>query len=149
MVPTQKFSKILVAIDGSENSLTASDVAIEMAKRNNGELVVLHVSHVSNTELYLTPAKQYKEFIKKYNQDLEGWISKIRKNAKTSKVEMKADVINAAPNVVAAIVDYADKKNIDLIIIGTRGNSGFKKLLLGSVAVGVVMYASCPVMVIK
>ena len=39
--------------------------------------------------------------------------------------------------------------NVDLIVIGTRGRSGFKKLLLGSVASGVVTYAHCPVMVVK
>jgi nucleotide-binding universal stress UspA family protein len=38
---------------------------------------------------------------------------------------------------------------MDLIILGTRGQSGFKKLLLGSVASGVVKYAHCPVMVVK
>jgi nucleotide-binding universal stress UspA family protein len=39
-----------------------------------------------------------------------------------------------------------EKENIDLIIVGTRGRSGFKKLLLGSVASEVVKYAHCPVM---
>jgi len=149
MDPTQKFSKVLVAIDGSENSMVATDFAIETAKRNDGELVVLHVSHVSNSKLYLTTAKQYEEIIKNYNQDLEGWISKIREKAKARNVKVKADIINDASNVIAAIVEYAAKNNIDLIVIGTRGNSGFKKLLLGSVAAGVVMYAPCPVMVIK
>ena len=149
MDPTQKFSKILVAIDGSENSMIAADFAIEIAKRNDAELVALHVSHVPSTELYLTPPKQYKEFIKKYDQDFEGWVGKISKKAKERQVKAKADVIKDAPNVVAAIVDYADKKNINLIVVGTRGRSGFKKLLLGSVATGIVMYASCPVMVIK
>jgi nucleotide-binding universal stress UspA family protein len=48
-----------------------------------------------------------------------------------------------------AIVSYADKENIDLIVIGTRGRSGFSKKLLGSVALGVVTHASCPVIVVK
>jgi nucleotide-binding universal stress UspA family protein len=51
--------------------------------------------------------------------------------------------------VVAAIVEYAEDKNIDLIVVGSRGMSGFKKLLLGSVASGVVTYAHCPVLVVK
>jgi nucleotide-binding universal stress UspA family protein len=51
--------------------------------------------------------------------------------------------------VLPAIVDYAEKNKVDLIVVGTRGRSGFTKLLLGSVASGVVTYASCPVMVVK
>jgi Universal stress protein family len=47
------------------------------------------------------------------------------------------------------IVDYAEDKGIDLIVIGTRGKSGFKKMLLGSVASKVVTYAHCPVLVVK
>ena len=50
---------------------------------------------------------------------------------------------------VPAIVDYAEKNKVDLIVTGTKGRSGFTKLLLGSVASGVVTYASCPVMVVK
>ena len=61
-----------------------------------------------------------------------------------------SDVVVANKSVVAEIVShYAESNNIDLIVIGTRGKSGFKKLLLGSVASGVVTYAHCPVLVIK
>jgi nucleotide-binding universal stress UspA family protein len=48
-----------------------------------------------------------------------------------------------------AIVEYAERENIDLIVIGSRGLTGFRKLLLGSVASGVVTYAHCPVLVVK
>jgi len=43
----------------------------------------------------------------------------------------------------------AEKEKVDLIVVGTRGRSGFKKLLLGSVASGVVNYAHCPVLIVK
>ena len=49
----------------------------------------------------------------------------------------------------STIVDYAERENIDLIVIGTRGRTGIKQLLLGSVASDVVTYAHCPVMVVK
>ena len=54
-----------------------------------------------------------------------------------------------ATSIVAAVVEYAEEHNIDLIVIGTRGRSGLKKLLLGSVASGVITDAECPVMVVK
>ena len=47
------------------------------------------------------------------------------------------------------LLEYAEEKRIDLIVVGTRGRSGFKKLLLGSIASSVVTYAHCPVLVVK
>jgi nucleotide-binding universal stress UspA family protein len=52
-------------------------------------------------------------------------------------------------SVDGTIVEYAESHDIDLIILGTKGRSGIKKLLLGSVATGVVKYATCTVMVVK
>jgi nucleotide-binding universal stress UspA family protein len=58
-------------------------------------------------------------------------------------------VLDSELSAVNAIVNFAEQNKMDMIIIGTRGRSGFTKLLLGSVASGVVTYASCPVMVVK
>jgi nucleotide-binding universal stress UspA family protein len=52
-------------------------------------------------------------------------------------------------SVAGSIIDYAENQSIDLIVVGSRGTSGFTKLLLGSVASKVVTYASCPALVIK
>jgi nucleotide-binding universal stress UspA family protein len=64
-----------------------------------------------------------------------------------SKVSTKVILTGIA--VYGEIIQYADQENIDLIVIGTRGRSGVKKLLLGSTASGVVTYADCPVLVTK
>ena len=55
----------------------------------------------------------------------------------------------AEESIVSEIIEFAERENIDLIIMGTRGRTGFKKLLLGSVASGVVNFAHCPVLVIR
>ena len=52
-------------------------------------------------------------------------------------------------SVTGNIVEYAKHEKIDLIVIGTRGRSAFKRILLGSTASGVVTHAHCPVMVVK
>jgi nucleotide-binding universal stress UspA family protein len=52
-------------------------------------------------------------------------------------------------SVVSDIVGYAKVNNVDLIVIGSRGMAGFKKLLIGSVASGVLTYAHCPVLIVK
>jgi nucleotide-binding universal stress UspA family protein len=65
-------------------------------------------------------------------------------------VKLKSEIIeDPISRVGSAIVDYAERENVDLIVIGSRGRRGFKKMLLGSVASYVVTYAYCPVMVVK
>ena len=67
-----------------------------------------------------------------------------------SQVQLRAEIIDSAQSTYAAIVDdYAEKENVDLIVIGTTGKTGFKRILLGSVALGVITYATCPVLVVK
>ena len=63
-------------------------------------------------------------------------------------VHLKTEII-ASPSIVDAIVSFAEKENVDLIIIGTKGESAIKKFLLGSVSSGVVTYAHCTVMVVR
>jgi nucleotide-binding universal stress UspA family protein len=62
---------------------------------------------------------------------------------------MRSDLIDSPVSVVAALVNYADHEKADLIVIGTRGGWGISKMLIGSVASGVVAYASCPVLVVR
>ena len=79
----------------------------------------------------------------------ESFFSKIKEKCKENNVKVDTEVISNAKSVVAQVVDYAESNNVDLIVVGTRGRTGFRKLLLGSVASGVVTYAHCPVMVVK
>ena len=64
-------------------------------------------------------------------------------------IMFKTDIIVSPNSTAGTIVDYAEREGIDLIVMGTRGRSGFKKLLLGSTASNVTAYAHCPVLIIK
>jgi nucleotide-binding universal stress UspA family protein len=66
-----------------------------------------------------------------------------------NNIRLQAEVVVTATSIVSAIVEYAKNKNVHLIIMGTRGRSGFKKLLLGGVASRVVAYSTCLVMIVK
>jgi nucleotide-binding universal stress UspA family protein len=55
----------------------------------------------------------------------------------------------AKRSAISTMLDYAEEQNINLIVVGTRGRSCIKKMLLGSVASGLVTYASCPVLAVK
>lgn len=59
------------------------------------------------------------------------------------------DIIGGPVPTANSILDYAENQNVDLIVVGTRGNSGIKRLLLGSVASRVVTHASSNVFIVK
>ena len=146
----RKFSKILVAVDGSEPSMLAANCAIDVAKKHNAQLIALTVSHIplSSYGFGSRPdaAKHEKE---KHTLESKEWFLDIEQAAKQKNISLKTDLIDTQMSVEGTIVEYAESQHIDLILIGTTGSSGFKKLLLGSVASGVVSYAVCPVMVVK
>ncbi|MDW0342419.1 MAG: universal stress protein, partial [Nitrososphaeraceae archaeon] len=79
----------------------------------------------------------------------ETQVDKVKQKAKEKGVIVKTDVIVGISSVVKEIVEYADKNKVDMIVVGSRGLSGIKKMLVGSVASGVVTYAHCPVLVAK
>jgi nucleotide-binding universal stress UspA family protein len=60
-----------------------------------------------------------------------------------------ADTIFNLPSVAKSIISYASEQKADLIVIGTRGKSGLKRLVPGSVASAVVEHAGCPVLVVR
>ena len=78
------------------------------------------------------------------------WFDEIKVKADEINIQLlKAELIATSTSVEGAIVNYAERNSVDLIVLGTKGYSGIKKLLLGSVASAVLTYAHCPVMVIR
>ena len=69
--------------------------------------------------------------------------------AEKKSVKAKPQTSGTVGSVVQAITDYAASEKIDLIVMGTRGMGGFKKMLLGSVSSGVVTHAQCAVLVVR
>ena len=156
MSTDQIFSKLLVPIDGSEPSFHAARVAINIANKFNSEIIVLFVvvspskSEYANLTGLVTP-KQIDMINENAKKESKKWIYRIEDIAKekNSNIKVSTKVILTGVAVYGEIIHYAQEENIDLIVIGTRGRSGIKKLLLGSTASGVVTYANCPVLVTK
>jgi nucleotide-binding universal stress UspA family protein len=144
------FSKILVAVDGSETSMQAADYAVEMAKRYHAQLTALTVSHMSMSSYgFATPPDVIKQMKEKHEIESKQWFDRVNRVAAESGIRLKIELVDTQMSVAGAIVEYAESHDIDLIVLGTRGRSGLKKLLLGSVALDVVNYAACTVMVVK
>lgn len=143
-----RFTKILVGVDGSKESMNAAKYAIGLAKKDNAKLVSFTVMQLPSFYGWsaIEPPKEWRE---KDKEEIEQWTAKIKETAKENNVQIETKTVESPMSVEGAIVDYADKENIDLIVVGTRGRTGFAKKLLGSVALGVVTHASCPVTVVK
>lgn len=150
-----KFGKILVCVDGSESSMKAGDYALILAEQSGALVIVLNViaSYLGYTRsapaFGLVAPSAINDLIEKSKHEAQEWFDDIAKKAAEKGVKVLTEIVASPTSVVPAIVDYAEQNKVDLIVVGTRGRSGFTKLLLGSVASGVVTYASCPVMVIK
>lgn len=148
----KKFSNILVAIDGSEHSLRAAKYALVLAKTFEAKLTAVTVSYVPASEdlSQLDVLRQsLVEDNSNYTKDAEKWFERFIQNAKESNVQLNTELLNSTRPVDYVILEYAEEKKIDLIVVGTKGRTGFRKLLLGGVASSIVTYSHCPVLVIK
>ena len=81
--------------------------------------------------------------------EVQKLLDQIRRKGEEKSIGVKTQIIQESVSVVGSILEYAENEKIDLIVVGTRGRSGIKQLLIGSVAEGVVTYAHCPVLVVK
>jgi nucleotide-binding universal stress UspA family protein len=147
-------SKIMVGIDGSKESVNAADYAIAIAKRHNAELIAINVLTSDIGYAYSSPGVEspplmIREIILLAEDEVKKWFDVIKEKADTSGIRFRSEIIMAKRSEVSTILDYAEEQNINLIAVGTRGRSGIKKMLLGSVASGLVTYAACPVLVVK
>ena len=137
-------------MDGSEASINASNHAIEMAKKFDASLIVLCiVSPSAYMDLGYANVGRMKEIESTEKKQAQQEVDKVKKTAMEKEVTVKSNVLVKYTSIVKEIVEYAKKHKIDLIVTGSRGVTGFKKMLLGSVASGVITYAHCPVLVVK
>jgi nucleotide-binding universal stress UspA family protein len=121
------------------------------AKKDEAQVIALSINHLPLSSYGLaTPQDEVKQS-KEINemQEFRESLDKVSQHAKQSNVQLKREIINSQMSVVAAIVNYADSEGIDLIVIGTKGTSNIKNMLLGSTASGVIKYSTYPVMVVK
>jgi len=150
-----RFQRILVAVDGSEGSARASEVAVDLAERLDAQLFVLNVYRGYPEYMTLFPRapspsgdaiRGYESYARKAALEVVG---RTLSMAEKKGIKAKPQTSETVGSVVQAITDYAASEKIDLIVMGTRGMGGFKKMLLGSVSSGVVTHAQCAVLVVR
>ena len=138
------YKKILVPTDGSDFAKKAQTHALFLAKVNGAEIIALSVS-----ENHFINGIKINEEVEQLNQLLTDCCKKDLEEFE----DMNEDGIKISPVIkegspAKAILDVASEEDVDLIVIGSSGKSGFDRFILGSVSDKVVNAAKCPVLVV-
>ena len=151
------FTRILVPYDGSKYSDKALLRAIEVAHNLDSEIFLFHViniRHISppGTLLGLTRSQSEKELIKKWSVSVKNDAQKMLDYA-AKKCQSRGITVNkiiVKGNTSNKIFDFAKKKKITIIIIGSQGLHGLNKLkTLGSTSRKVSEHSHCPVLIVR
>jgi len=140
------FTKILVPVDGSDNSYRALEAALVLSEKLGSNISVVNVmeqvpiTHIESEKLLSELLEAYK----KENQEI---LSKCSDIARQKGIAIKTVLLQGNPAPV--ILDYSKKENFDLVIMGSRGMGKFKELILGSVSSKIVHHSPCAIMIIR
>ena len=135
--------KILVPMDGSKNSYRGLNEAISLASTTNASITGLYVvpAGIPSASALTAP---FRDKIKKKADSI---MENARRKAVQQGVTFKERITSG--NVGSAISTYADHNKFDVVVIGSRGLSGVKETLLGSIANHVVHAAKASVLIVK
>ena len=142
-----QFSKILVAIDFSPHSAKALEVAMGLAKTFSARIHLVHAYHLPPLvgmpdEIAIPP-----DFWTGVRDAAARKLEKAAQKVKAAGLPVETHLVEFAPS--DAVVEIAKKTKVDLIVMGTRGLTGLKHALLGSVAERTLRLAPCPVLTVK
>jgi nucleotide-binding universal stress UspA family protein len=148
---TAKIKNILVAIDFSENSDFALSRAIELARKNNARLTVLHVIEKKNMDIFLDNTLDKllpKGLWLKTEEYLESRLQEKIQLFSSRGMVMDHEVIPRGKPAVK-ILQYAKRNKTDLLIIGAHGKYSLRDTFVGTTAEYIAERTGCPVLVVK
>jgi nucleotide-binding universal stress UspA family protein len=140
-------SKILVPVDGSENSFRALEQAIFLAtKIQEAKITALYIIEHPPT-VYIYSPKIIEKLRADYEREYTKILERCKEMANRSGINIHTVLVEGDP--ASEIIGYSEMEKIDIIIIGSRGMGKFKELVLGSVSNKVLHHAKCSVMLVR
>ena len=136
------WDKLLLATDGSGFSRQAAQKALELAQAYGSELAVVSVAHIPPVLLAEAP-----DTVEMMRREHQSYISAVA--AEAEKLNLKAAGFLREGPPARAITELARHEKASLIVMGSHGRTGLKRLLMGSVTERVIGDAPCPVLVVK
>ena len=140
-------STIAVAVDFSDHADAAVDTAIELAKGLGAEIHVIHAFDLRVPMITPYEVAIPEPYIEQSREAAAAKLAEVVDTVRKAGVKVGSQLVGSPPP--AAIVEAAERVGADLIVMGTRGNTGLKHLLLGSVAEQTLRLAHCAVMTVK
>lgn len=138
------YKKILLATDGSEHSKRAAENAIHIAQCSDGSAIevvyVVDADRAKSDVLANWNSAEMNDFRKERMKEVE-------RQAKEAGVSYEIKILHGEPG--PAIVEYVNKNQVDIVVIGSRGLNGLQEFVLGSVSHKVAKRAKCPVLIVK
>ncbi len=151
-------TKILLAVDGSEEATLAAQTAVDLSNKTSSELHIAHVVYLE-TPFYLTPLYSTPEAPRATSRLVEEAREEIKREAQSLLDEQVKQIEGAGGTVAEAhlrtgrpeaeIVTLAEEIDAGLIVLGSRGVGGLRRALMGSISDSVVRHAHCPVLVVR
>ena len=138
------FERILVPLDGSEQSIWALGKAVQIAKLAGGVITLIHVYSVSSFAITPNQVFEYVQSMRKYGESV---LEDGKKKAEAEGVQVETLLVEG--HVVEEILKVAKEGNYKLIVIGAKGMSKLTELLMGSVSSSVTRLAPCPVLIVR
>jgi len=142
-----RFKKILIATDGSENAEKAAAYGIDVAQATGAKVYALYVistEHAGTARTVMGWTDAFEEYLANKGGVATGYVQNL---AKECGLTVEPVYLRGSP--AEKILEYAEGNDIDLIVMGTQGLTGVKRFLIGSVAENVLRHSKVPVMIIR
>ena len=144
---TIEVRRILVPIDFSDNAAPVLEWSAHLAEEHGSALILLHAYHLPVEFQQMEGAYLPPDFWSNVKAEAEQNLQRFADQLLEKGLAVEVVVREGYPATV--IEEEVERQNADLVVIGTRGHTGLKHLLLGSVAERVVQKAPCPVLAVK
>lgn len=136
------FQNILLTTDGSKFSYIAERRAIDLAKSYGGKLTILSVIEIP-IEIYAESPQTFEDLIEKTKE----YVENLKRQAEVEGIKVESMVMEGNPYKI--ILEISQKIKPGIILMGSHGKTGLKRLLMGSVTEKVIGFTSAPVLVVK
>lgn len=137
------FKKILLAVDGSEHSFKATEYAISLAKKYEATIDAVNVIEPEPVRKAALKMESQSDIEEKQREMLEP----IREKLDEANIIFGTHLLHGEPG--PTLLKFADEREVDCIVIGSRGLNPLQTIFLGSVSTNVAKKSSCPVLIVK
>jgi universal stress protein A len=141
------FEKIMVPVDFAPHSVQALQRACDVAVHYSGAITLVHVHEPMDYALPEGYVLYTAEQLSRMNAELESQLHAAEREVQSMGIRVESRLLHGPA--ALEIVDFAERENIDLIVMGTHGRTGLRHVLMGSVAERVLRNAPCPVLTVK